>query len=225
MKKRILLSLVSFFMMTSMWASLTEAFQVYLTADANGKTGANATLTLNLKNKADTPIALWTADVILPEGFTFVEGSAAYVPNRFTSEPTITAVANEDGSVTFGVTCAEGETISGSDGAVLTFEVAIDATVTPGDFKLLVKNAKMFDDKGNSYNYTEKEFTWTIEEGAVALKGDVNGDGELGIADAVSVLNAMAGEAVAGNPDVNGDGEIGVADFVAVLNILAGIGE
>lgn len=52
--------------------------------------------------------------------------------------------------------------------------------------------------------------------------GDVNEDGEIDIADAVSVLNAMAGEEVAGNADVNEDGEVDIADFVAVLNIMAG---
>ena len=53
-------------------------------------------------------------------------------------------------------------------------------------------------------------------------KGDVNGDNEISIADAVSVLNAMAGDEVPGNPDVNGDGAVSIADFVTVLNIMAG---
>jgi surface protein len=53
------------------------------------------------------------------------------------------------------------------------------------------------------------------------IKGDVNGDGDVTIADGVAVLNAMAGESVSGNPDVNGDGDVTIADFVAVLNIMA----
>ena len=52
--------------------------------------------------------------------------------------------------------------------------------------------------------------------------GDVNLDSQVDIADAVTVLNAMAGEAVAGNADVNGDGSVDIADFVTVLNIMAG---
>ena len=51
--------------------------------------------------------------------------------------------------------------------------------------------------------------------------GDLNGDGDVTIADAVAVLNAMAGETVSGNPDVNGDNDVTIADFVAVLNIMA----
>ncbi len=56
----------------------------------------------------------------------------------------------------------------------------------------------------------------------ICQKGDVNLDGTVTIADAVAVLNAMAGQEVAGNPDVNGDKEVSIADFVAVLNIMAG---
>lgn len=52
--------------------------------------------------------------------------------------------------------------------------------------------------------------------------GDVNGDDSIDIADAVAVLNAMAGRDVSGNPDVNGDKAVDIADAVKVLNIMAG---
>ena len=54
------------------------------------------------------------------------------------------------------------------------------------------------------------------------IRGDVNLDSKVDIADAVTVLNAMAGEQVAGNADVNGDQKVDIADFVTVLNIMAG---
>ena len=52
--------------------------------------------------------------------------------------------------------------------------------------------------------------------------GDVNADGAIDIADAVAVLNAMAGKTVLGNADANGDGTIDIADAVKVLNLMAG---
>ena len=58
--------------------------------------------------------------------------------------------------------------------------------------------------------------------GTAGLRGDVNCDGKVDIADAVTVLNAMAGQAVAGDADVNGDTKVDIADFVTVLNIMAG---
>ena len=59
-------------------------------------------------------------------------------------------------------------------------------------------------------------------------RGDVNLDNKVDIADAVSVLNAMAGQPVAGDANVNGDynesGDpiVDIADLVTVLNIMAG---
>ena len=56
--------------------------------------------------------------------------------------------------------------------------------------------------------------------------GDVNGDGEVGIADIVAVTNVMAGTETdadrVARADVNNDGEVGIADIVAVTNIMAG---
>jgi len=53
------------------------------------------------------------------------------------------------------------------------------------------------------------------------LKGDVNADGVVNIADVAAVLNIMAGNSTV-NGDVNGDGVVNIADVAAVLNIMAG---
>ena len=59
------------------------------------------------------------------------------------------------------------------------------------------------------------------------LKGDVNGDGTVGIGDIVAITNVMAGietdEAVKARADVNDDGSVGIGDIVAITNIMAGI--
>ena len=65
-------------------------------------------------------------------------------------------------------------------------------------------------------------FTGFSANAAEAVYGDVNLDGTVDIADAVSVLNAMAGQQVPGNADVNGDGTVDIADLVPILNIMAG---
>jgi hypothetical protein len=52
------------------------------------------------------------------------------------------------------------------------------------------------------------------------LKGDVNGDGEVSIADVNYVINLI----ITGNNnlagDVNGDGEVSIADVNAVIEII-----
>jgi hypothetical protein len=58
------------------------------------------------------------------------------------------------------------------------------------------------------------------------VKGDVNGDGEVGIGDIICVSNFMAGEPHAvtlEKADVNGDGEVGIGDIIFITNIMATI--
>ncbi|MBR5051961.1 MAG: dockerin type I repeat-containing protein, partial [Bacteroidaceae bacterium] len=71
-------------------------------------------------------------------------------------------------------------------------------------------------------NASVDDFDLVITAGKPIARGDVNCDGTVDIADAVSVLNAMAGQQVQGVADVNGDGEVDIADLVTVLNIMAG---
>ena len=115
--------------------------------------------------------------------------------------------------------------MTGTDGAIATFQVAVAADATPGDVVVEVKNAAMVEANTTSiHNYATKTFTWTIEEGAVAVEGDANGDGDVDIADYTYILNVMADEGdVTEYPeaDVNGDGEIDVADATYVLNLMA----
>ena len=54
-----------------------------------------------------------------------------------------------------------------------------------------------------------------------AKTGDLNGDGKIDIADAVSVLNIMAASDYSKSADVNADNKVDIADFVSILNIMA----
>ena len=57
--------------------------------------------------------------------------------------------------------------------------------------------------------------------GTAAPSGDLNGDGKVDIADAVTILNFMAEGNNDAKADLNGDGKVDIADFVTVLNIMA----
>jgi len=68
---------------------------------------------------------------------------------------------------------------------------------------------------------------WTlrIEEGTPAgpgLKGDVNGDGTVDVADISAIISVMAGTATYPAADVNGDSTVDVADISSVISIMAG---
>ena len=221
MKKRILLSLVSFFAMTAMWASITDAYQIYVTG-ANGKTYGTAELTLNMKNK--NAIAIWKCTLVLPEGITYKD--VAVVDGRYPEgfNAVIKAVPGNNNEV--AITCSgdEGLALTGTDGAVATVTVDIPGAVQPGEYIVKVKDIKLFE-PGEEATIHEKEateFKWVIEQGEEpGVAGDLNGDGKVDIADAVSVLNIMASGAYDAKADLNGDQKIDVADFVSVLNIMA----
>ena len=56
------------------------------------------------------------------------------------------------------------------------------------------------------------------------VKGDVNGDSSVDVADIAAIITVMASEATPGGSpaDVNGDGSVDVADIAAVISIMAG---
>lgn len=54
------------------------------------------------------------------------------------------------------------------------------------------------------------------------IRGDVDGDGRLSIADVTSLINALLTQSSLGNPasDVDDDGQVNIADVTALINIL-----
>ena len=218
MKKRILLSLVSFFAVTAMWATLTEAYQVNVQAE-NGKTNQTCALTLTLKAAGQYNVQSWSCNVTLPEGVTFVD--AALVDGRYATNPELTTTVNEDGTITFACESTADNPVLGTDGPMVTVNVAV-GDIEPGTYAILVKNANFILINGPVANHAEYSFDWAIEEGGSTYElGDVNCDGLIDIADAVTILDAMAGLEVPGIADVNGDGNIDIADFVTELDIMA----
>jgi hypothetical protein len=188
---------------------------------SSAKTNGTAELTLNMKNK--NAISSWSCTVALPAGVTFK--SVVLVPNRY-PDATYDIVATDNGDGTVSFACAGDDptaALTGTDGAVATITVEIAASVEPKDYVVVVKAGSKFVEPNNKIDEDKKdrEFTWTIEQGEVGLKGDLNKDGKVDIADAVTVLNIMAAGDYIAEADLNEDGKIDIADFVTVLNIMA----
>jgi len=82
----------------------------------------------------------------------------------------------------------------------------------------------MTDSAGN-IEQKEAMREFSLKVGEMILKGDVNGDGQVGIADIVAVTGYMAGTNTnisLASADVNGDNQVGIADIVAITDIMAG---
>ncbi len=123
------------------------------------------------------------------------------------------------------------------------------ANVSDGN-DMFVHSTKLVGGKGTTYDDNHVDYTYAHVDGGPSnpgyltykanwLKGDVNGDGEVGIGDIVAITNIMAGitgytDPTAGSvsspdaemmarADVNGDGTVGIGDIVAITNIMAGV--
>ena len=88
---------------------------------------------------------------------------------------------------------------------------------------------KLVGGKGTGYNSNFLDKTYARPDGGTESpgyftafkRGDVNNDGEVDIADVVTVLNIMASEAEIPSADVNADNVVDIADVVSILNIMA----
>ena len=98
-------------------------------------------------------------------------------------------------------------------------------------FKDVFTSATLYVPKGTKEKYEATEgwnqFT-TIEEVEVGdqIKGDVNGDQTVDVADIASVISVMADSVgtdpvSARNADVNGDGVVDVADIATIISVMA----
>ena len=88
--------------------------------------------------------------------------------------------------------------------------------------------AVLFVPKGTKEKYLStpawNKFQTILEIGEVVqLKGDVNGDMTIDVADIASVIDVMAGSAdvSSASADVNGDGTVDVADIAAIIDEMA----
>ena len=89
------------------------------------------------------------------------------------------------------------------------------------DLMLLIQK---FRDKPNDWVVVDN-FRLTYygsDKPAEGLKGDVNGDGAVDVADISAVISVMAGAADYTAADVNGDGAVDVADISNIISIMAG---
>ena len=126
-------------------------------------------------------------------------GSNLYIPETMESAAAYFAKGLYENSV---------DAIIEKDGSSL--RIGIRATSQPSSYWTIFDNFRL--------HFFGKEVT--------AIKGDVNGDGTVDVADIASIIDIMAGATVpdaspSGAADVNGDGIVDVADIAAVIDIMA----
>ena len=79
---------------------------------------------------------------------------------------------------------------------------------------------------GNESKWSNVETVTLVDNGPAVNPGDVNGDGDVTIADVTTLIDYLLGSTAANfneaNADVNGDSDITIADVTALIDILLG---
>ena len=104
---------------------------------------------------------------------------------------------------------ADGSTVAFStDGLKITFDELSHAVVTNTETSATIALANV--------DYM------CFGEVEASLKGDVNGDGEVNIADINAVIDIILTGSTHARADVNGDNEVNIADVNALIDIILG---
>jgi protocatechuate 3,4-dioxygenase beta subunit len=128
--------------------------------------------------------------------------------------------------------------LSRQGGKTGTFETVSDSTENDGSFDWSVTGPASvncilkMEPLNDPYRATSRGL-FTISDGTVAIKGDLNGDGAVDLADAILVFKVLSGttlpaEAIRpwyamSGADVNDDGKVGLSEALFILQSVAGV--
>jgi hypothetical protein len=186
--------------------------------DATGSKGSTTYLTINMKNAQAT--SGYSFDLKLPAGVTV---ESRKLSNRHEEHSSSMNYHADTGVYSFAVTPSSYE-ISGNDGAIMTLKLKVADDVALGDYAVRIQNAKYSLPLGEE----KIPLVETVSKLLIGnyIKGDVNGDGDVDIADAVCIVNHVVGKPTpkfnAMAADVNGDGDTDIADAVRIVNLVVG---
>ena len=184
------------------------------------QSGTEATLTICLKNaKAATA---YSFDLQLPTGVSMVEDQYT-LSNRHNGHQEIVNQLGT-GKYSMAVVSLQTKEVKGNEGPIWTIKLKIADNLANGDYAIKISNAKYSLTSGSSkVNMPETISKLTICQ---YVKGDVNSDGDVDIADVVCIINHVVGlptpSFVEQAADANGDGDVDIADAVRIINFVVG---
>ena len=127
-----------------------------------------------------------------------------YILLLLVTSVSVSASAIED-TLTFVKT--DGSTVAFSTrGLIITYDDFAHATVTN-------------DDTSTTIDLVDMDYM-CFGEVEASLKGDVNNDGEVNIADINAVIDIILTGGTSARADVNGDGEVNIADVNSLIDII-----
>ncbi|MBO4800791.1 MAG: Ig-like domain-containing protein [Bacteroidaceae bacterium] len=191
--------------------------------DLGAVTGATIMLPVQLTN-ADA-IQGFEFELALPEGVSVEADGSGKLMATMTDRVSTSGLDGarlDNGNYKFVFTSTN--RIMGSEGAIMNVPLVVAENAELGSHPIVVKNVELVK-YGTSaqIHHSDRKATLTIKE---MTMGDVNGDGNISVADAIAIINYVLGRTpvsfISRAADVNGDNSISLADAVAVVDIILG---
>ena len=182
--------------------------------------GETKTIALILDN--DTAYSAFQTDIYLSDGLDIEQEDSEYIidlnPDRAARTHVVSTYKLEDGAIRVFVTSQNLATFNGNSGDVAYILIkATDAFPSSGTISL--KNTIAAEANASRHVLADCVAKACKQN---TLKGDVNGDGEVNIADINAVIDMILSGSSNMNGDVNGDAEINIADINAIIDIILG---
>jgi hypothetical protein len=190
--------------------------------DATGLPGENITIELEILN--DDPFVAFEVHFDLPEGFSYIAGSALLNPDRKADHIFNAAIHPSTGKLVMMAFSLTNANFTGNSGIVATFSLTTPETAD--EYPLIPENGVISDIQGNNLLTGYINGVINLTTGVQILPGDANCDGQVNVSDIVTTINFILGQNPQPfcfeNADVNADGIINVSDVVGTVNIILG---
>ena len=180
--------------------------------------GETKTIALILDN--DTAYSAFQTDIYLSDGLEIEQEDGEYIidlnSERTAKSHVVSTFKREDGAIRIFVTSQNLATFKGNSGDIAY--ILIKATnFFPGCGTISLKNSIAAESDATRHILADS----TAKAGELfTLKGDVNGDGEVNIADINAIIDMILSGRSDATGDVNSDGEVNIADINAVIDLI-----
>lgn len=205
---------------------ITVLGNVMFCEDFGAVPGAIITLPIQLTN-ADA-IQGFEFKLVLPAGVSVqADGNGKLMATLTERASTQGLEGSNQGNGVYQFVFTSTARILGTSGAVVNIPLVVANNMAVGQYNVIVKDVELVKyGTSSQIHHSDRTAILTVKEMTL---GDVNGDGRVSVADAISIINYVLGRTpvsfITIAADVNGDGDISLADAVATVDIiLAGNG-
>ncbi len=193
--------------------------------DISARYGSKASLPIYLKN-TESVLGI-QFKLTLPEGVSVIENNGNLVASTTERTEGMTIMGRKDqdeiNSYLFVALSLAGNSIIGSEGAIMNIQLEIAEDVELGIYDIKIEDVYLATESFDTLNPSESTSELTIKD---FILGDINSNGNIDIGDAVSVVSYLVGKPldcfIEEAADMNQNGQIDIGDAVSILNVLVG---